>query len=54
MLSVILPVLVGAAIGAALGEFGGCATGACPLMSTWWRGALYGAGLGLVFAFSKR
>jgi hypothetical protein len=41
--------LIGGAIGAALGYFGQCTSGACPLTSTWWRGALYGATMGLVF-----
>ncbi len=49
MLPLILSVVVGGGIGAALGRFGQCASGACPLTSTWWRGALYGAGLGLAF-----
>ncbi len=39
---------VGAAVGAAIGYFGQCSTGACPLTSTWWRGAIWGAALGLV------
>jgi len=34
-----LPIL----IGAALGYFGQCSSGTCPLTSTWWRGAIYGA-----------
>ena len=44
----------GAAIGAALGYFGQCTSGTCPLTSTWWRGALYGTVLGLIMAFSGR
>ncbi|MEI8312634.1 MAG: DUF6132 family protein [Verrucomicrobiota bacterium] len=47
------PVLIGGAIGAAMGYFGQCTSGACPLTSTWWRGALYGATLGGLFAFSS-
>jgi hypothetical protein len=42
----------GAAIGALLGYFGQCTNGTCPLTSTWWRGALYGAVWGLLVAFS--
>ena len=38
----------------ALGYFGQCTSGTCPLTSTWWRGALYGTGLGLLFAYSGR
>ena len=49
-----LTVLAGAALGAALGYFGQCTSGTCPLTSTWWRGALNGAGLGLLFAYSGR
>ena len=49
-----LTVLTGATLGAALGYFGQCTSGTCPLTSTWWRGTLYGAGLGLLFAYSSR
>jgi len=45
----ILPVLLGAGIGAAMGYFGQCTSGTCPLTSTWWRGAIYGGVMGLVF-----
>jgi len=50
----VLTVLAGAALGAALGWFGQCNSGTCPLTSTWWRGALYGAFLGLIVAFNGR
>ena len=43
-----------AAIGAAVGYFGQCTSGTCPLTSTWWRGALYGAVLGLLLALGGR
>lgn len=49
-----LTILVGAALGAALGYFGQCTSGTCPLTSTWWRGALYGGFLGLLVAFNGR
>ena len=49
-----LTILVGAALGAALGYFGQCTSGTCPLTSTWWRGALYGGFLGLLLAFNSR
>lgn len=49
-----LPILIGALLGAALGYFGQCSSGACPLTSTWWRGAIYGAVLGTLFFFSGR
>jgi hypothetical protein len=47
----ILPILIGAAIGAALGYFGQCTSGTCPLTATWWRGALFGALLGVLVAW---
>jgi hypothetical protein len=49
MLFLTLSLLIGGAIGAALGYFGQCTSGVCPLTSTWWRGALYGASMGLLF-----
>lgn len=49
MLALIAPVAIGAALGAGLGYFGQCSSGTCPLTSTWWRGALYGAVLGGLF-----
>lgn len=54
MLRVMLPVVIGAALGALLGYFGSCGTGACPLTATWWRGALYGGMMGLVLALTGR
>jgi len=48
----LIPILIGGAIGAAMGYFGQCSSGACPLTATWWRGALYGATVGGLFAFS--
>ena len=33
----------GAVVGAVMGYFGRCSGGTCPLTSTCWRGALYGA-----------
>jgi len=50
MLPVIF-VLGGGLVGAALGYFGQCSSGTCPLTSTWWRGAIYGAVMGLIFYF---
>lgn len=38
--------LAGGVLGAALGHFGRCSTGNCPLTATWRRGAVYGAVLG--------
>ncbi len=47
--------IIGAAsiVGALLGYFGQCTSGTCPLTSTWWRGALYGAFLGLVLTLGR-
>ncbi len=48
-----LPIFIGALLGAALGYFGHCTSGTCPLTSTWWRGALYGGTIGLLFVLSS-
>jgi hypothetical protein len=48
-----LPILIGTLLGAALGYFGQCAFGTCPLTSTWWRGAIYGAVLGTIFSLPE-
>jgi hypothetical protein len=53
VLSLTLSVLLGSGIGTALGYFGQCSSGTCPLTSTWWRGALYGAGMGLLFGLTS-
>ena len=50
----VLPILAGAVLGAALGYFGQCTSGTCPLTSTWWRGALYGGLMGLLVAIGGR
>jgi hypothetical protein len=47
-------VLGGALLGGLMGYFGQCTSGTCPLTSTWWRGALYGAFLGFLLAASGR
>lgn len=54
MSRVLIAVLIGVALGSALGYFGQCSTGTCPLTSTWWRGAIYGGVMGLLFGFSGR
>lgn len=51
---ILVAVLIGAALGSALGYFGQCTSGTCPLTSTWWRGALYGGTMGLLFGLSAR
>lgn len=50
---VLLAVVIGASLGATLGYFGQCTSGTCPLTSKWWRGAIYGGVLGLLFSFSS-
>lgn len=52
MLSLGLSVLIGGGLGAVLGYFGKCSSGACPLTANPWRGALIGAFLGLLFYLS--
>ncbi len=48
-LSLLIYLLAGAGIGAAVGHFNRCKSGACPLTANWRRGALYGAALSLAF-----
>jgi thioredoxin 1 len=50
MLRPIIGLLIGAAIGGAIGYFGRCSTGACPLTSTWYGGAIFGGIMGLLIA----
>ncbi|MCF7688734.1 MAG: DUF6132 family protein [Cephaloticoccus sp.] len=54
LLRFVLPVLLGLLAGAALGYYGSCTSGTCPLTSTWWRGAIYGGVLGALFAWGNR
>jgi hypothetical protein len=51
---VIGAVLIGVALGSAMGYFGQCSSGTCPLTSTWWRGAIYGGVMGLLFGMSAK
>jgi hypothetical protein len=48
----LVPIAFGATFGTLMGRFGGCAGGTCPLMATPWRGALYGAVIGLLIALT--
>ena len=52
MLRFALIVAGGAAVGAVMGCVGQCTSGTCPLISTWWRGAIYGGCLGVLVALS--
>jgi len=47
-------IAIGGALGAVMGYFGKCSSGACPLTANPWRGAIYGAVMGLLFASSWR
>jgi thioredoxin 1 len=49
----LLTLVIGAGIGAALGYFGKCSSGGCPLTATWWRGAIYGAAVAGLFYFAS-
>jgi thioredoxin 1 len=51
MWSLIPWLLAGGGIGTALGYYGKCSSGTCPLTSTWWRGAIYGVVVGGLFYF---
>jgi hypothetical protein len=54
MIRLLLPVAIGAILGSLLGYFGQCHSGTCPLTSTWWRGAIYGGVMGLLFGLGSR
>lgn len=50
----ILPVLAGAALGFAYYFFIGCKSGRCPITGSPYISTLYGAVVGLVFAFPSK
>jgi hypothetical protein len=52
ILRTVIGVLIGSGAGGLMGYFGQCSSGTCPLTSTWWRGAIYGAVLGLLLTMS--
>ena len=52
ILKILVGVLIGGALGAVLGYFGKCSSGACPLTANPYRGAVYGAVMGTVVAFA--
>jgi thioredoxin 1 len=51
-IQLVVGLLIGGSLGAVMGYFGKCTTGACPLTANPWRGGLIGAALGGLFAFS--
>jgi len=53
LLQFLAPLAVGGVLGGLLGTFGQCTSGTCPLTSTWWRGALYGGFVGLLYTLSS-
>jgi len=50
VIRILLGVLIGGAIGAVLGYFGKCSSGTCPLTANPYRGAIYGAVVGVLLA----
>jgi hypothetical protein len=54
MTRILIPLLIGASLGALTGYFGQCNSGVCPLTSTWWRGAIYGGVIGLLYIWGAR
>ena len=53
MSSLLIYLLAGSGLGALLGYFGQCSSGACPLTANWRRGAIYGAVLATLFYFTS-
>jgi thioredoxin 1 len=51
--TLLIYLLIGGGAGAALGHFGSCKSGACPLTANWRRGAFFGALIGLVVYVSS-
>ena len=51
--TLLIYLLIGCGAGAALGYFGSCKSGACPLTANWRRGAFVGALIGLVVYLSS-
>ncbi len=51
-IQVVVGLLIGGGLGAVMGYFGKCTTGACPLTANPWRGGFIGAAIGGLFAFS--
>ena len=52
LIQLLVGLLIGGGLGAALGYYGKCTTGTCPLTANPWRGGFIGALIGGIFAFS--
>lgn len=52
LLKLVIGIAVGGLLGSAMGYFGKCSSGTCPLTATPWRGAIYGAVMGALFSLS--
>ncbi len=53
LLSIILPVVLGAGAGFAYYYFIGCASGTCPITSNPYISTGYGAGMGMIWGFGS-
>ncbi len=51
ILRAVIGIVIGGGVGAALGYYGQCTSGTCPLTATWWTGGIFGAFMGLAAAF---
>ncbi len=51
-IQMVVGLLIGGGLGALMGYFGKCTTGACTLTANPWRGGFIGAAIGGLFAFS--
>jgi hypothetical protein len=52
LIKLVIGIAAGGALGAAMGYYGQCTSGTCPLTATPWRGAIYGAVMGALFSLS--
>jgi hypothetical protein len=52
-MKILLGILVGAGIGFAVGYFGKCASGTCPMTSNPWISTILGGLLGLMFTAGR-
>lgn len=52
-MKILIWLLIGGGIGAAMGYFGQCTSGTCPLTANWKRGALVGGAMGFLLYFGS-